>query len=118
LFAGENDALTRTLVDRFVATVPHFADRADGFMGRKLIALAAASELELVSVHTWADCHRRFDADSVGWKVARGILAATKDDTELAPKAASWVQGLSRLADDGLFLFSVIDVAVVLRRPL
>jgi hypothetical protein len=53
----------------------------------------------------------------VAWKVARGVLAAAADDAELAPKAAAWVQGLRRYADEGRFLFAVTDVAVVLRRP-
>ena len=117
LFAGDDDALTRTLVDRFVATVPRWAQRADGFMGRKLLGLADAAPFELVAVDTWADAHRRFDEDSVGWKVARGVLAATADDAELSRRAAGWVQGLRRLADEGRFLFAVTDVAVVLRVP-
>ena len=116
LFAGDDDALTRALVDRFVSTVPRFAERADGFMGRKLLGLAIASPFELVSVDTWADPHRRFDKGSVGWKVAMGVLAATKDDDELAARAAAWVEGLGRMAADGRFLFAVTDVAVVLRR--
>jgi SAM-dependent methyltransferase len=117
LFASDDDALTRTLVDRFVATVPRWAQRADGFMGRKLLGLADAAPFELVVVDTWADAHRRFDEDSVGWKVARGVLAATADDAELSRRAAEWVQGLRRLADEGRFLFAVTDVAVVLRVP-
>jgi SAM-dependent methyltransferase len=117
LFAGEDEALTRTLVDRFVSTPPRFAERADGFMGRKLLGLADAAPFEIETVETWADCHRRFDDDSVGWKVARGVLAAAADEPELAERARAWVQGLVRLADEGRFLFTVTDVAVVLRRP-
>jgi SAM-dependent methyltransferase len=117
LIASDDDALTRRLVDRFVATVPRWAERADGFMGRKLLGLASAAPFELVTVDTWADAHRRFDEDSVAWKVARGVLVATADDPELAKQAAAWVQDLRRLADEGRFLFAVTDVAVVLRRP-
>lgn len=118
LFAGEDDALTRTLVDRFVSTPPGFAERADGFMGRKLLGLAAAAPFEIATVETWADCHRRFDADSVGWKVARGVLASAAEDPELAERARHWVHGLVRLAEEGRFLFTVTDVVLVLRRPL
>ncbi len=117
LFASEDDALTRMLVDRFVSTVPRWADRADGFMGRRLLRLATSSPFELVSVDTWADCHRRFDQGSVSWKVAMGVLAATRDEPALAQQAADWVQGLGQLAADGHFLFAVTDVALVLRRP-
>jgi len=117
LFAGEDDALTRLLVDRFVSTPPTFAARADGFMGRKLLSLVDAAPFVVESIETWADCHRRFDADSVGWKVARGVLAAAADDPELAGKARDWVAGLVRLAENGRFLFTVTDVVLVLRRP-
>jgi SAM-dependent methyltransferase len=117
LFASADDALTRLLVDRFVSTVPRWAERADGFMGRKLLGLAITSPFELVTATTWADPHRRFDKGSVGWKVAMGVLAATKDDPELASKAAAWVEGLGTMAAEGRFLFAVTDVALVLRRP-
>lgn len=117
LFAGDDDGLTRALVDRFVSTPPTFAERLDGFMGRKLLGLAAAAPFEIESVETWADCHRRFDPESVGWKVARGVLAAAADDPVLADRARGWVEGLVRLAAEGRFLFTVTDVVLVLRRP-
>ena len=116
LFTSEDDALTRLLVDRFVSTVPTFAARADGFMGRKLLGLAADSPFDLVGVDTWADCHRRFDQDSVAWKVAIGVLAAAKDEPALTVRATAWVESLVRLSAAGRFLFTVTDVAVVLRR--
>ncbi|MBI1758860.1 MAG: methyltransferase domain-containing protein [Actinobacteria bacterium] len=116
LFTSEDDALTRTLVDRFVSAVPAWAERTDGFMGRKLLALAVDSPLELVSIDTWADCHRRFDEGSVAWKVAMGMRAAASEDAELAARAESWVAGMRRLSDAGHFMFAVTDVAVVLRR--
>ena len=65
----------------------------------------------------WADPHRRFDDGSLAWKVAMGMLAAARDDAALAARAAGWAQGLRRLADAGQFLFTVTDVAVVLRKP-
>ncbi len=122
LFTSLDDALTRELVDRFVAVVPTWADRADGYMGRKLLALADASAnldapFELADVQSWADPHRRFDEGSVAFKVAMGILAAAADDPDLAARAAGWLEGLRRLADADQFLFTVTDVAVVLRRP-
>ncbi len=116
LFAGEDDVLTRTLVDRFVAMVPHWADRSDGFMGRKLLGLALAAPFQVVSVDTWADCHRRFDAGSVGWKVAGGVLEAAADDPDLARRAKGWFEGLAKLAREDRFLFTVTDVALVLLR--
>ena len=117
LFASSDDTLTRTLVDRFVSVVPRWAERADGFMGRKLLGLATDSAFEVGGVYTWADCHRRFDKGSVSWKVAMGVLAAAKDDAQLTTQAAAWVEGLGAMAAQGRFLFSVTDVAVVLRKP-
>jgi len=117
LFTSGDDALTRLLVDRFVAEVPTWQERADGFMGRKLLSLATDAPLELVDAHAWADPHRRFDEGSLAWKIAMGMLAATRDDAELTTRAASWVESARRLADEGRFLFTVTDVVVVLRRP-
>jgi hypothetical protein len=86
-------------------------------MGRKLLGLAIDSPLEIVGVETWADCHRRFDQTSVGWKVAMGVLAAASDDPSLSTRATAWVEGLARRAAQGRFLFTVTDVAIVLSRP-
>ncbi len=121
LFTSTDDTLTRLLVDQFVAVVPTWADRADGFMGRKLPALADASgsrgaPFELLRLDSWADPHRRFDDGSVAYKVAVGMLAAAADDPELAERSTGWFDGLHRLAEDDQFLFTVTDVAVVLRR--
>ncbi len=120
LFASGDDVLTRRLVDHFVSSVPQWAQRADGFMGRKLLGLATSPglSLELASADTWADCHRRFDKGSVAWKVAMSVLAAAKDDAELAAQAEQWVKGLAQRAADGDFLFAVTDVALVLRRSI
>lgn len=117
LFTSGDDALTRRLVDRFVVAVPTFAERADGFMGRKLLGLVDAAPFEVADVVTWADCHRRFDEDSVAWKVVKGVLHAAADDPELAPLAADWVQSLHVLSDAGRFLFTVTDVVLVLEKP-
>lgn len=121
LFTSTDDGLTRALVDRFVEVLPHWAERSDGFMGRKLLALADASVLrdapfEVVTVDSWADPHRRFDDGSVAWKVAMGMLAAARDDPTLSARAAGWVDGMRALAQAGQFLFTVTDVALVLRR--
>lgn len=116
LFTSTDDALTRTLVDRFVGVVPSTHARADGFMGRKLLGLAVDSPFELVDVHAWADPHRRFDEGSLAWKIAMGMLAAAADDDELAARSAQWVETVRELADEGRFLFAVTDVVTVLRR--
>lgn len=116
LFTSDDDALTRTLVDRFVADVPTWDAHTDGFMGRKLLGLAMDSPFEVVDVHSWADPHRRFDEGSLAWKIAMGMVAAVRDDEDLAARAAQWLESVGRLAHEGRFLFAVTDVAVVLRR--
>jgi SAM-dependent methyltransferase len=116
LFTSDDDALTRTLVDRFVTEVPTWDAHADGFMGRKLLRLAVESPFQVEDVQSWADPHRRFDEGSLAWKIAMGMVAAVRDDEELAAQAAQWLESVGRLAHEGLFLFAVTDVAVVLRR--
>ncbi|MEJ5944254.1 methyltransferase domain-containing protein [Pseudokineococcus basanitobsidens] len=121
LFTSSDDALTRELVDRFTAAAHGPSPRSDGFMGRKLLALAdaagaAGAPFALRDVDVWADPHRRFDDGSVAWKVATAVLAAAADDPALAARAAGWVEDLRALADAGQFLFAVTDVAVVLER--
>jgi SAM-dependent methyltransferase len=116
LFTSDDDALTRILVDRFVAEVPTWDAHTDGFMGRKLLRLAVESPFEVVNVQSWADPHRRFDEGSLAWKIAMGMVAAARDDEELAARAAEWLESVGRLASEGRFLFAVTDVAVVLRR--
>ena len=125
LFTSTDDALTRTLVDRFVSGSPPSpratgGRRVDGSTGRKLLAHAALSGTRgarwtVEDVTSWADPHRRFDDGSLAWKVATGMLATTRDDPVLAARAAGWLDELARIARAGQFLFTVTDVAVVLR---
>lgn len=115
LFTSDDDQLARQLVDRFVADAPGWAPHADGFMGRKLLRMAAESPFSSYEVHSWADPHRRFDDGSLAWKIAMGMLAAARDDEQLAARAAPWVESVRHLADAGQFLFTVTDVALVLR---
>lgn len=116
LFAGADPARTRRLVDRFVSLVPAWAERSDGFMGRKLLDLAAQSSLELSAVDSWADPHQRFDRDSIAWKIAAGVVHAAEGDPAARQDALAWLADLQSLADQGRFLFIVTDVAVVLRK--
>ncbi|PPK93443.1 methyltransferase family protein [Kineococcus xinjiangensis] len=116
LFSSTDDQLTRTLIDHWVAHAPSAGASVDGFAGRKLLRYADVSGLALESVHSWADPHRRFDVGSVAWKVATGVLAAVSDDRDLSARAAGWVEELRQLARAGRFLFTVTDVAVVLRK--
>lgn len=123
LFTSGDDALTRELVDVFVGdgAAASGRERSDGFSGRKLLGRAAASGArgapwEVDDVQAWADAHRRFDDGSVGWKVATGVLAAAAGDAALVARASGWMEDLRSLAAAGQFLFTVTDVALVLRR--
>lgn len=113
------DVLTRRLVDRFVDAMPTWVERADGFMGRRLLSLVAGTDdLDWadVMVDTWADPHRRFDEDSLARKVATGITMAAAADPDLAGDVEPWLTALESAADRGEFLFTVTDVAVRVRR--
>ncbi len=124
LFTSGDDALTRDLVDVFVAAGARSsgaAERSDGFSGRKLLSHAAASAQRgspwtLDDVASWADPHRRFDDGSIAWKVASGVLSTAGSDPALAARASGWMEDLRSLAATGQFLFTVTDVALVLRR--
>lgn len=121
LFTSTDDALTRRLVDRFVGAMPGWANRADGFMGRRLLGLVSDARddgvpLDIVGLQSWADPHRRFDDESVASKVATGIAMAGAADPELAEQVPGWLQGLEDVAAVGRFLFTVTDVALVLTR--
>lgn len=124
LFTSGDDALTRDLVDVFVAAGARGSagdERSDGFSGRKLLAHAATSAQRgspwtLDDVASWADPHRRFDDGSVAWKVATGVLSTAGSDPALAARASGWMEDLRSLAAAGQFLFTVTDVALVLRR--
>ena len=71
----------------------------------------------MVHLDSWADPHRRFDEDSLAFKIAMGIVAAAADDPELAEPAARWVDRARATSPRASqFLFTVTDVAVVLRR--
>lgn len=72
--------------------------------------------MEVDEVTSWADPHRRFDDGSLAWKVATGVLAAAQGDPAMSARAAGWMEELRSLARAGQFLFTVTDVAVVLRR--
>jgi SAM-dependent methyltransferase len=120
MFTSNDDALTRRLVDRFVAaSAPD--GFSDGFMGRRLLGLAVdlADEgaLRFVDLVTWADAHRRFDVESIAWKIAMAVLASARQDPELSARAAGWVEHLWTLAGQDRFLFTVTDVAVVMHKP-
>jgi len=116
LFTSDDDQLTRQLVDRFVALVPGWAERAEALVGRKLPGLAADSPFPVAQAHSWADPHRRFDPGSLAWKIAQGMLAAAADEPDLLARAVTWLDGVQALAERDRFLFAVTDVAVVLRR--
>lgn len=121
LFAGADDTLTRRLVDNFVAAMPTWVRRADGFMGRRLLRLprlaaAQGAPFAQVEVSTWADTHRRFDDDSLAHKVAMGMAMAGAAEPGLCGSVAGWLDALEQACEAGEFLFSVTDVALVLRR--
>lgn len=121
MFSSSDDDLTRELVNCFITSSPSWENHVDGLMGRKLLGLIdpaaqRGAPFEVVGVHTWADAHRRFDDDSLAWKVAVGLVAAAREDSELGSRIDGWIEDLRDLSRRGRFVFSVMDVALVLRK--
>lgn len=119
VFNASDIELTRRLVHAGADTQEAWMDASDGMIGRKLVAIARRSPLELVDTFAWVILHTDLEEGSVAHTAVRGIAGAVRRDhhDELAARLSGWVEELRALADRGEFLFTVNDYAVLLRRP-
>ncbi len=119
VFNSSDIELTRRLVHANADTQERWMDASDGTIGRKLVAIARHSPLELADTFAWVRVHTDFDEGSVAHTAVRGIAGALRRDDhgELAARFDAWIDDLQALAQRGEFLFSVNDYAVLLRRP-
>ena len=119
VFNASDIELTRSLVHAGADTQEAWMDASDGTIGRKLVAIARRSPLELAGTFAWVILDTDFEEDSVAHAAVRGIAGAVRRDhhDELAGRLDEWVADLRSLADRREFLFSVNDYAVLLRRP-
>lgn len=110
--------LTRRLVHANADTQEKWMDASDGTIGRKLVAVARGSPLELSEIFAWVTLDTEFGQGSIAHTAVRSIGGAVRrDHNDLAARFDLWVEDLRELAERGEFLFSVNDYAVLLRNP-
>ncbi len=119
VFNASDIDLTRRLVHAGADTQEAWMDASDGTIGRKLVAIARRSPLELADTFAWVTLHTDFEEGSPAHTAVRGIAGAVRRDhhDQLAARLDEWIQDLRTLAARGEFLFSVNEYAVLLRRP-
>jgi SAM-dependent methyltransferase len=115
VFSTSDLALTRRLVHRFCDSVPPFMTEADGTIGRRLVALAHRSPLDLVETFAWVGHSTTFDEGGPAHTAATLVAAEGRGDPELAPRVDAWLADLERQAAAGELFYSVNDYAVLLR---
>jgi SAM-dependent methyltransferase len=117
VFSASDLDLTRRLVHRFCDTVQPWMTVADGTVGRRLVALARRSPLELVRTLAWVDHQTTFEPCGTAHTFASLVAKDGRRDPELAPQVDRWLADLERQAETGEFFFSLNDYAVLLRKP-
>jgi SAM-dependent methyltransferase len=117
VFASADVDLTRRLVHHFADTAQPWMARAEGIIGRELVALARRSPLEIVGVFAWVAAHTTFEHGGPAHLAARSIAADAARDPELAPQVEDWLADLETRARHGEFFYSLNDYAVLLRKP-
>jgi SAM-dependent methyltransferase len=117
VFASEDLDLTRRLVRAYCDAQQPWMDAVDGTIGRRLALIARRAGLDVLDVQAQVVLDRSFVPGGLGWGYARNLA-----DTLLGVGGADpeeldgWLAGLRRLDEEGAFLFSVNDYAVICRR--
>ena len=119
VFNASDLGLTRRLVHAYADTQEDWMDSADATIGRKLVAIARRSALELVETLAWVEIDTELAEGEAADVAIKGIAGAVRRDYhhELASRLEAWVEDQRVRAARGEFLFSVNDYAVLLRRP-
>ncbi|HEV2724465.1 MAG TPA: methyltransferase domain-containing protein [Thermoleophilaceae bacterium] len=119
VFNARDIDLTRKLVHANADTQEKWMDASDGTIGRKLVAIARRSPFELSETLAWVTVHTDFEPGSVARGAVQSIAGALRRDhqADLAARLHEWVEDLRTLAEQGEFLYSVNDYAVLLRKP-
>jgi SAM-dependent methyltransferase len=116
VFASEDLDLTRRLVRAYCDAQQPWMDAVDGTIGRRLAAVAGRAGLDVLDVQAQVVLDRTFAPGGLAWGYARN-LADTLRGGDVDPKELDgWVAGLRRLDDQGAFLFSLNDYAVICGR--
>jgi len=119
VFASEDVALTRRLVQAYGDTQQDWMDAVDPAMGRRLPEVVGRSPFALVDVQAATVLNRRFQPGELGYGYAHNLVRALRGSgAASADELDGWLAGLRRLDERGAFLFSLNDYAVVCERPL
>jgi SAM-dependent methyltransferase len=117
VFASEDAALTRRLVQAYGDTQQDWMDAIDPTMGRRLPEVAGRSPFVVADVQARLVLSRRFQPGELGYEYAHNLVMAVRG-SGVASQAEldGWLAGLRRLDERGAFLFSLNDYAVVCER--
>jgi SAM-dependent methyltransferase len=116
-FSSSDRELTRRLVQTYTDTQQPWMGAVDGTIGRKLPGIVGRSPLRIVAEDAWVVAGRRFEPRYLGWEFAHdvvevcGMTGRFRDD-----ELTAWLATLQEAADDGVFLFTVNDYAVLCQR--
>jgi SAM-dependent methyltransferase len=118
VFASEDLQLTRRLVHAYCDTQQAWMASVDGTVGRRLAQIVRRSRLRLDDVQARVDLSLRFQPGELGYGYAHNLVDALRTGGRTDPvELDRWLAGLCRLDDEGGFLFSINDYAVVCTRP-
>jgi SAM-dependent methyltransferase len=117
VFTSEDLQLTRRLVHAYCDTQQPWMDAVDGTIGRHLVEVARRCGLVVEDVRATVVLSRRFVPGELGWAYAHNIVGTLRSAGWREPTALDgWLDGLRRLDQQGAFLFSLNDYAVVCGR--
>jgi ubiquinone/menaquinone biosynthesis C-methylase UbiE len=118
VFASEDLDLTRRLVRAYCDTQQNWMDTVDGTIARRLAQIVRRSRLELEDVQARVNLSLRFQPGELGHGYAHNLADALRAAGRADPaELDAWLAGLRRLDEEGGFLFSINDYAVVCTRP-
>jgi SAM-dependent methyltransferase len=117
VFASEDTALTRRLVQAYSDTQQDWMDAVDGTMGRRLPEVVGRSRFRVLEVQAAVVLGRRFQPGELGYGYADNLVEALRGSpATTGAELERWLAGLRRLDERGAFLFSLNDYAVVCTR--
>ena len=117
VFSASDIELTRKLVHRFCDSVQPWMTVADGTVGRRLVAVARRSPLQLERTFAWVGHHTTFERGGPARTAAELVAAEGCRDPALAEHVDGWLADLQQQADSGQLLYSINDYAVLVQRP-
>jgi SAM-dependent methyltransferase len=117
VFASEDAALTRRLVQTYCDTQQDWMDAIDPTMGRRLPEVVGRSPFKVTDVQATLVLNRHFQPGELGYGYAHNLARALRrSGAATEAELDGWLAGLRRLDERGAFLFSLNDYAVVCER--